>query len=176
MKDEKNVMRINNKRIIPVIETLYTLLFIGIFIAILLIIIPIGFITNLISPYILLGLFIISIFLFYKFGHQHFEYNSDGEVINIKTQDIFWVKYFPNSKSVVDFPKKKLINFKIEKKFFRETLELYVTSKRTSNGITKLKFNITYLKEDEIADLKRSLSKIIKNNKEQQTDEVEAEL
>jgi len=53
---------------------------------------------------------------------------------------------------------------------------LYVTSKRTSNGITKLKFNITYLKEDEIADLKRSLSKIIKNNKEQQTDEVEAEL
>ncbi len=168
MNNENDVMRINNKRVTSIIETFYTFLFIGIFISILLIIIPIGFITKVISPYILLGLFILLIFLFYKLGHQHFEYNSDGEVLNIKTQDVLWNKYFSSSSLIVDFPKKKLVNYKIEKTLFRKTLELYVTSKRTTNGITKLKFNITYLKKSEITDLKRSLSKIIKNNNEQE--------
>lgn len=174
--NEKDVMRINNKRIIPVIETCYTLLLIGVFIAVLLMVIPVGLISSLISPYILFGIFILFIFLFYKLGHQHFEYNSDGEVINIKTQDVFWIKYLPNSKIIVDFPKKKLVNYKINKSFFKTILELYVTSKRTSNGVTKLKFNITYLNGNEVADLKRSLSKIIKNNEAEQLNDEESEL
>ena len=158
-------MRINNKRVIPFINLIYTLLFIGVFVSILLILVPISIITAAISPYILTGLFIISIYLFYKFGHQHFEYSSDGETLNIKTQDIFWSKYFEKTIRTVDFPKSKLINFKIEQGI-KTVLELYVTSKRTSNGITKLKFNITYLNNNEINDLKRSLSKIIKTNQQ----------
>lgn len=157
-------MRINNKRIIAIINLIYSLLFIGVFVSVLLVFIPITFITNYISAYVLLLLFILAIFLFYKFGHQHFEYSSDGETLNIKTQDFFWSKYIEKSTRIVDFPKTKLVNYKIKKGFIRTTLELYVTSKRTSNGITKLKFNITYLNKKEKNDLKRSLSKIIKTN------------
>lgn len=158
-------MRINNKRIIPLIHLIYSLLFIGVFVSVLLIFIPISFITAVVSPYVLTGLFIISIYLFYKFGHQHFEYSSDGETLNIKTQDIFWSKYFEKTIRIVDFPKSKLTNYKIERGI-KTILELYVTSKRTSNGIAKLKFNISYLNNNEINDLKRSLSKIIKTNQQ----------
>ena len=158
-------MRINNKRIIPLIHLIYSLLFIGFFVSVLLIFIPISFITAVVSPYVLTGLFIISIYLFYKFGHQHFEYSSDGETLNIKTQDIFWSKYFEKTIRIVDFPKSKLVNYKIEQGI-KTILELYVTSKRTSNGIAKLKFNISYLNNNEINDLKRSLSKIIKTNQQ----------
>ena len=171
MNDEKKVMRINNKRIIPLIETYYTVLFVGLFITVLLIIIPVSAVNHIISPYFLFVGFAALIFVFNKFGHQHFEYNSDGEVLNIKTQDPFWVRYFPNSKNMVDFPKQKLLRYKVKNMIFKKTLELYVTSKRTSNGMAKLKFNLTYLKNSEIADLKRSLSKVVKHNQENQIEE-----
>jgi len=166
MKFTENVMRINNKRIIPIIETFYALLFITLAVAIILFIIPIGIIINIISPYTMIGLIVLFMLFLYWLGHQHVEYDSDGEVINIRTKDIFWSRYFPKERIVMDFPKNKLISFKIEKSMFKKTLEMYVTSKRTANGITKLKFNITFLNKSETNDLKRSLNKIIKNNKE----------
>ena len=97
------------------------------------------------------------------------EYSSDGEVLNIKTEDAFWVKYFPKSKLVMDFPKSKLVNYKIRKGIFSKKLELYVTSKRAQNGVSKLSFNITYLNQNEINDLNRSLKKILKKNEELKT-------
>ncbi|MFV0304343.1 MAG: hypothetical protein ACK5IC_02525 [Moheibacter sp.] len=157
-------MRINNKRVNVYIESIYTILFIGLVCSILLIFIPIPTITKYISPYILCAIFLFLIISLYKFGHQHVEYSSDGEVLNIKTGDSFWVKYFPKSRVVVDFPKHKLINYKIYNRILYKKLELYITSKRNQSGIAKLSFNITYLSQSEITDLKRSLSKIIKKN------------
>lgn len=159
-------MRINNKRVIVYIEALYTLLLIGLAFSIVLIAVPISFIMKFVSPYVLTGVFLLAIYLLYKLGNQHIEYSSDGEVLNIKTQDAFWAKYFPKSKVIVDFPKTKLISFKIKNSFFKKKLELYITSKRSQSGYTKLSFNITFLNKSEISDLKRSLNKIVKRNKE----------
>lgn len=175
MKPTNNVMRINNKRLIPFIEKFYALLFLALLAAMTLILIPIGVIVNVISPYFLIGIILISFLILYFLGHQHVEYDSDGEVINIRTKDIFWSKYFPNHKVVMDFPKKKLVSFKVQHSFFKKTLEMYVTSKRTAHGVTKLKFNITFLSKSETNDLKRSLNKIIKNNKELATHTEESE-
>lgn len=166
MKPSKTVMRINNKRITPFIDALYALLFLSLVVAIFLMIIPIGIITSIISPYFLIAIVIAFIFILYSFGHQHVEYDSDGEVINIRTKDVFWSKYFQKEKVVMDFPKNKLVSYRVKNSVFTKTLEMIVTSKRTSHGITKLKFNITFLSKSETNDLKRSLNKIIKQNKE----------
>lgn len=167
-------MRINNKRIKIYIETLYILLLLGLFFSILLTFIPISIITKFVSPYILVIGFTSAIIFIYKLGHQHMEYSSDGEVLNIKTQDAFWVKYNPNSKTIVDFPKSKLVNFKIKQGILQRKLELYVTSRRSQNGIVKLSFNITYLNNSEINDLKRSLNKILKKNERLEEDNLQA--
>lgn len=167
MKSTKNVMRINNKRVIPFIEKFYALLFLSLLAATILVIIPIGVIVNTVSPYYLIGFILLSLLALHTLGHQHVEYDSDGEVINIRTKDIFWSKYFPQKKIVMDFPKKKLVSYKINHNLFKTTLELFVTSKRTSHGVTKLKFNITFLNKSETYDLKRSLNKIIKQNQNQ---------
>lgn len=175
MKPTKTVMRINNKRITPLINAVYALLFLALVAAAFLIIIPIGIITGIISPYYLIGIVLISIFLLYSFGHQHIEYDSDGEVINIRTKDVFWSKYFPKAKVIMDFPKNKLVSYRIHRSIFTKTLEMIVTSKRTAHGVTKLKFNITFLSKSETNDLKKSLNKIIKNNKELAPHKKEAE-
>lgn len=159
-------MRINNKRINVYIEALYTLLFIGLIFSVLLIFIPIPTVTRIVEPVYLVALFLVLIYLFYKIGHQHVEYSSDGEVLNIKTQDAFWVKYFPKTRSIVDFPKSKLSSFNVKNSLFHKQLDLYVTSKRSQSGFIKLSFNITYLSKNEVSDLKRSLTKIVKRNKE----------
>ncbi len=159
-------MRINNKRIDVYIEAIYTLLFIGLIFSIVLIFIPIPTVTRFVKPYILVIGFGALIYCFYKYGHQHVEYSSDGEVLNLKTQDSFWIKYFPQTRVMVDFPKNKLLSFNVKNGFLKRKLELYVTSRRSQSGFTKLSFNITYLSKSEVTDLKRSLNKIIKKNKE----------
>src|SRR5690606_31586856 len=136
-------MRINNKRIIPWIEALYGLLILALVSSIVLTFIPIGIIVSIVSPYLLVAIIIVIFFILYKIGPQHLEYDSDGEVIHIKTEDVFWSKYFPKKRTIIDFPKNKLVSFKVRQTFLKKTLELIVTSKRTSNGITKLKLNIT---------------------------------
>lgn len=166
MKPTNDVMRINNKRVILFIEKFYALLILALLAATTLIIIPIGIIVNIISPYLLIAIILLLLLIMYFLGHQHVEYDSDGEVINIRTKDVFWSKYFPGQKIVMDFPKNKLVSFTIRQSLLRKTLEMYVTSKRSSNGVTKLKFNITFLSKSETNDLKRSLNKIIKNNQE----------
>ena len=75
----------------------------------------------------------------------------------------------------MDFPKNKLVSYRVRNSVFTKTLEMIVTSKRTSHGITKLKFNITFLSKSETNDLKRSLNKIIKQNKELTTHTEQAE-
>ena len=165
-------MRINNKRVNVFVGAFYSLFLLGLFFSILLLIIPISQIVNRISPYLLIVIFISLIYLFYKSGHQNIEYNSDGEVLNIRTQDPFWVQYFPSQKTLTDFPKKKLTGFKIKKSIFSRKLELYLTSKRSQKGYVRLSFPITYLNKSEISDLKKSLNRIITKNKEAEKNEI----
>lgn len=166
-------MRINNKRVNVFVGAFYSMFLLGLFFSILLLIIPISPIVNRISPYLLILIFGLLIYLFYKSGHQNIEYNSDGEVLNIRTQDPFWVQYFPRERTLTDFPKKKLSGFKIRKSLFSRRLILYLKSNRNSNGYVRLSFPITYLNKSEISDLKKSLNRIIAKNKEADKNETQ---
>ena len=157
-------MRITNRRISGGVNLIYTLLFLGLFFSLLLVLIPISSIVKVISPYWLLLIFVLSIIIVKKTGHQQFEYSSDGETITIKTKDPFWSKYFQSNQRLIDFPKRKLANYKVKRGIFCRKLELYLISKRSHNNLTKLTFNISFLSRGEISDLKRSLNKIYKKN------------
>lgn len=166
-------MRINNKRIIPVTNIIYTFLLLGILCGILLIFVPIPAIVKHIPPpikpffpYLTILLFSMIIFIYKKTGPHQFEYSSDGETITIRTKDPYWVKYFPKNQRLVDFPKRKLKGFKIKKGLFLKKLDLFLESKRSKGGINRITINISYINNSEISDLKRSLHKVIQKNKE----------
>lgn len=109
----------------------------------------------LLIPPILLGLFYIR-------GRQIFEYDSDGEALNFKNRSI--VPFI--GKTVSDeFPKYKLKKYEVVNGIFFKRLFITISSKK-SNFIM-LKYDISYLSNKEIKDLKYSLNKVIKANSEQ---------
>lgn len=170
-------MRINNKRVIPFVNIVYTFLFLGILCGILLILIPIPALVILagpelkpLFPYLIVIIFAVMIVIFKKTGPQQFEYSSDGETITIKTRDPFWFKYFPQNQRMVDFPKRKLTGFRIGNKIFGKNLELFLKSNRNQGATSRVILNIRYLNKKEVSDLKRSLNRIIQKNKETDLD------
>lgn len=108
---------------------------------------------------IIIPLFILSIF--YLRGRQIFEFDSDGEALSIKNRHI--IPYFFAAVSD-EFPKYKLLNYNILNYIFLKRLYISIKSKKSSAMV--LKYDISNLTRKEISDLKRSLSKVISNNKE----------
>lgn len=100
--------------------------------------------------------------LIYLRGRQIFEYDSDGEALNFRNT------YVPSfQKTFTDeFPKYKLVNFEIVDAMLLRRLYVTVTGKK---GLVTLKYDISYLKQREVRDLRLSLNKVLKNNKETET-------
>jgi hypothetical protein len=101
------------------------------------------------------------ILLFYFNGRQIFEYDSDGEALHFRNRNIIPFLQKPLSD---EFPKYKLLKFEIINMFFMKRLYIKISSK--NNGMTLLKYEISYLTRKEIKDLRFSLNKVIKTNKE----------
>ena len=110
----------------------------------LLLIVPISFIT-----------------LFYARGRQIFEYDSDGEALNFKNRNVV---LFLDKPLNDEFPKYKLLNYEVVNIFILKRLYISISSKKSKNLM--LRYDISYLTKKELNDLKFSLSKVIKNNKE----------
>ncbi|WP_029293602.1 hypothetical protein [Chryseobacterium hispalense] len=101
------------------------------------------------------------IILFYLNGRQIFEYDSDGEALHFRNRNVIPFLQKPLND---EFPKYKLLKFEIINMVFMK--RLYITISSKSNGTTILKYEISYLTRKEIADLRISLNKVIKTNKE----------
>lgn len=108
----------------------------------------------IIIPILMLG-------MFYGMGRQIFEYDSDGEALNFKNRNIVPFLSKPLSD---EFPKYKLIKYEVVNLFFIK--RLYVTISSKTSGSTMLKYDISFMTGKEISDLKTSLDKVIKTNKE----------
>ena len=98
---------------------------------------------------------------FYLNGRQIFEYDSDGEAVHFRNRNIIPFLSKPLSD---EFPKYKLIKYETVNMFFVK--RLYITISSKSSGTTMLKYEISYLTRKEVSDLRMSLNKIIKANKE----------
>ena len=98
--------------------------------------------------------------IFYLRGRQIFEYDSDGEALNFKNRNVLFYE-----KAISDeFPKYKLISYEIIDALIFRKLYINISSKK--NKIITLKYDVSYLSKKELKDLKFSLSKVIKENKE----------
>nr|WP_315035576.1 hypothetical protein [uncultured Chryseobacterium sp.] len=111
--------------------------------------------------YLLIIIPILTLIIFHLNGRQIFEYDSDGEALNFKNRNII---PFLNKPLHDEFPKYKLIKYDVISIFFIK--RLYVTVSSKNSGSTMLKYQISYLTKKEVNDLKLSLNKVVKANKE----------
>ncbi|MDQ0782101.1 hypothetical protein QF044_001955 [Chryseobacterium sp. W4I1] len=113
------------------------------------------------AGYLLLIVPTIMLVVFHLNGRQIFEYDSDGEALNFKNRNII---PFLDRPLHDEFPKYKLIKYEIVSIFFIKRLYITLSSKNNSSII--LKYEISYLTGKEVNDLKLSLNKVVKANKE----------
>ena len=99
--------------------------------------------------------------ILYLRGRQIFEYDSDGEALNFRNYSII---PFLGKEAKDEFPKYKLVSFEIVNALVFKRLYIKITSKKHKESI--LKYDISYLTGSEIRDLKLSLQRTIKANKE----------
>lgn len=157
-------MKISNQKISPLLQLFYSILGLSIF----------GFFLFLFlgefnfsdtKLYLCLGLAILLIIVLKTLGKPYFNYDSDGETINISNKKF---SLLPNNLNLVnraEFPKEKLQSFKIKTFLFSKKLELYLHSKKAHKNISKIKYDISYLNSKSVSDLKKSLNKIVNENK-----------
>lgn len=99
--------------------------------------------------------------LFLLLGKQIFEYDSDGEVLNFRNRSI--VPFLQKGKSD-EFPKYKLKKYEIAGFFVYRKIFIYIYSKK--DKVITLKYDISFLTRQQVKDLKISLSKVMKINRE----------
>jgi len=155
-------MRLSNRTKTPIYNFINTLLLMLLCIGI------VGFILekykfNILGgiSYLLIILPLLLLITYYVNGRQIFEYDSDGEALHFRNRNIVPFLSKPLSD---EFPKYKLLKFDTINIFFIK--RLYITISSKNNGSTVLKYEISYLTKKEVNDLKFSLNKVIKANKE----------
>ena len=106
---------------------------------------------------------VVLLILFLVRGRQIFEYDSDGEAVNFKNRNI--IPFL--SKEIRDeFPKYKILSYEVVNAIFFKKLFVKIKSRKEHQQAVILKYDISYLTDKEIKDLKFSLKKIIKANRE----------
>ena len=109
-------------------------------------------------------LFIIPAFIamvYYIRGKHIFEYDSDGEALHFRNKNVvfFWKKTLND-----EFPKYKLESFEIVDAVFFRQLYIKISSKKNASVLRK--YDISYVSNKELSNLKMSLSKVVKANSE----------
>jgi len=117
------------------------------------------------EAYLLIAVPAALIVIFYLNGRQIFEYDSDGEALHFRNRNIVPFISTPLSD---EFPKYKFVKFETLSFLFFKRLYITINSK---SGNTILKYEISYLTGKEFNDLKFSLNKVIKKNKEKVNNE-----
>ena len=106
---------------------------------------------------------VVLLILFLMRGRQIFEYDSDGEAVNFKNRNI---SPFLSKEIRDEFPKYKILSYEVVNAIFFKKLFVKIKSRKEHHQAIILKYDISYLTDKEIKDLKFSLKKIIKANKE----------
>ena len=153
-------MRLTNEHLNERFVLLYALLLLGILIDLLVSGVD-GTITEYFQHHTLsissAGVAILLLLL----GKPYFEYDSDGEVLIFKSRYFLVERFFPGLTKTAEFPKRKLIDYKITG-IIRRTVTIKIKSKK---GMTVRHFNITFLSRSKQRHLKKSLDKIKRQNR-----------
>ncbi len=117
------------------------------------------------SNLVISAVVLIALYIVHKWrGYPFFLYDSDGETLNFMNKDFHMFFGDPRVIKKAEFPKRKLLGYKVVNYVLKKKLVLIVKSKRTESEKTRQTFDVTYLRNSEIKDLKRSLDKVRSNN------------
>ena len=156
-------MRLSNRNRIPVFSFIYSLVGIIFILGVIAYILEINkfdIFGN--KVWILLAIPLMLFLLLYFIGRPVFEYDSDGEALNFRNSHILYSLTKKNAKD--EFPKYKLLKFNIVNVLFFKRLYVYISSKKSH--VIILKYDVTFLSKKQLKDLKFSLNKVVKINKE----------
>ncbi|MDY3547017.1 hypothetical protein PG291_00155 [Riemerella anatipestifer] len=156
-------MRLSNKIRIPYYQFTFTLANVTLMIGLIFFVLQNKVVKLFTIPVdmIIISFAVFLYFIFYIRGRQVFEYDSDGEALSFQNRNII---AFLGKNAKDEFPKYKLDSYEVIDAFlFRK---LYVKLKNKKGGLTILKYDISYLNNKEIRDLKLSLNRTIKSNQE----------
>ncbi|MCG2792086.1 MAG: hypothetical protein L6262_00875 [Weeksellaceae bacterium] len=156
-------MRLSNRNRTPVYNFIYSLCGIFLILGILAYVLEISkFDVFGNKSWVLLLIPAMLLLLLYFLGRPIFEYDSDGEALNFRNNHILFIFAKNNAKD--EFPKYKLIKFNIVKFLLFKKLYVYISSKKSP--ILILKYDISFLTRKQVNDLKFSLNKATKANRE----------
>lgn len=159
-------MRINNSKIKNTILTAYFLLLFVVVIGMIVFGLFKDWIHNSTLKYSVFIVFFILLFLVIHKAAKYFEYDSDGHVLVVINRGFVISEYFNYGEKKAEFPKKKLMYYKLSKHFiFYKSLNLYIRSSDDEHHQKRLKFNVSLVSRKKLKYLKMSLNKVIKENK-----------
>lgn len=161
-------MRLSNRSKAPIYSFIYSLGGIGFILGIIAYILEVNKFDVLGDKSWVLLLIPILMFLFlYLLGRPIFEYDSDGEALNFRNNHILYLLSKKNAKD--EFPKYKLLKFNVVNALLFRKLYIYISSKKSH--VLILKYDISFLNQKQVKDLKFSLSKVVKANSETRKDD-----
>jgi hypothetical protein len=161
-------MRLSNRNKIPTYSFIYSLAGIVFILGVIAFILEINkFDIFGKKAWVLLVIPGLMFLLLYFLGRPVFEYDSDGEALNFRNSHILFILAKKNAKD--EFPKYKLLKFNIFNALIFRKLYVYISSKKSH--VLILKYDISFLSRKQVKDLKFSLNKVIKGNKENRNED-----
>lgn len=156
-------MRINNSKIKNTILTAYFLLLIAVILNMVVFGLFRDWINSSTLQWILVVVFFVGLFVALHSIAKYFEYDSDGDILVIINRGMIVSEFINYREKIVEFPKTKLLYYKLMDYRIYKSLNLYVRS--GEHHQKRIKFNVTLVPNRKLRYLKMSLDKIVKNNK-----------
>jgi len=156
-------MRINNSKIKNTILTAYFLLLIAVILNMVIFGLFRDWINNTTLEWILIVGFFVVVFIALHSIAKYFEYDSDGDVLVLINRGMIIAELFNYREKTVEFPKNKLLYYKLKDYGIYKSLNLYIRS--GEHHQKRIKFNVTLMPNRKLKYLKMSLDKVLKNNK-----------
>ena len=120
-------------------------------------------IENSTMKYTVFVVFFAVLFLVLHKIAKYFEYDSDGHVLVIINRGFVISEFIKYGEVKAEFPKSKLLYYKLNKYFLYKSLNLYIRS--GNNHQKRIKFNVSLVSNKKLKYLKMSLDKVVKQNK-----------
>ena len=156
-------MRINNSKVKNIVFTAYLLLFFAVILGMIVFRLFHEWINNTTLEYILFFVCFGVLFLILHEVARYFEYDSDGHVLVVINKGMILSDYFNYREKKAEFPKRKLLYYKLNNYIIYKSLNLYIKS--GEHHQKRLKFNVTLVSNRKLKFLKMSLNKVLKQNK-----------
>ena len=156
-------MRINNAKVKKTILTAYFLLLLAVILNMLVFGLFRNWINNTNLEWGLIIGFFVVVFVALHSIAKYFEYDSDGDVLVIVNRGMIVSEFINYREKIVEFPKRKLLYYKLKDYGIYKSLNLYLRS--GDHRQKRIKFNVTLVPKRKLRYMKMSLDKVVKQNK-----------